>query len=256
MPIKKVYRKRRGMGRKRAYRPKRRYAYRKNVTKLSTAIVPDKALVKFPYILSKNMATMGGASRMTSIRLNSLYDPDSSGIGHQPLGTDQWAAFYQRYRVYKVTYDITVCAINETCPAGIVAVRTSKFENGIDTDWYEQPRTRRKVIGNGAGQNRVNFRGSVNIPHVLGLSALQYKTETPTSATFSDSPNIEAFMLIGVSPFDVNANYTGFQVFAKLTYHAELFNRLELSLSNESGGLEGNPSYTGGADWSPSMVVG
>jgi len=32
-------------------------------------------------------------------RLNGLFDPDFSLGGHQPMGFDEWSAFYGRYRV-------------------------------------------------------------------------------------------------------------------------------------------------------------
>jgi len=35
-------------------------------------------------------------------RLNSIFDPDLTGTGHQPLGRDQYATFYNRYRVTDV----------------------------------------------------------------------------------------------------------------------------------------------------------
>ncbi len=42
------------------------------------------------------------------VRLNSLYDPDLSGVGSQPVGFDQWSAFYNRYRVISTNVQIRV----------------------------------------------------------------------------------------------------------------------------------------------------
>ncbi len=39
-------------------------------------------------------------------RLNSLYDPDLTGTGHQPYGFDQFAALYSRYKVDRVHIDV------------------------------------------------------------------------------------------------------------------------------------------------------
>jgi len=38
--------------------------------------------------------------------LNSIFDPDQSGGGHQPLGRDQFATLYNRYRVLKARVKI------------------------------------------------------------------------------------------------------------------------------------------------------
>jgi hypothetical protein len=44
--------------------------------------------------------TLSGAVSDDSIfNLNSIFDPNRSGVGHQPQGYDQWSAFYGRYRV-------------------------------------------------------------------------------------------------------------------------------------------------------------
>lgn len=41
-----------------------------------------------------------------AFRLNSVYDPDLSGTGNQPVGFDQWAAFYNKYRVLSTDVEI------------------------------------------------------------------------------------------------------------------------------------------------------
>lgn len=40
---------------------------------------------------------------------NSIFDPDMTGVGHQPLGHDQWAVFYNHYFVIgsKITIQVT-----------------------------------------------------------------------------------------------------------------------------------------------------
>jgi len=41
----------------------------------------------------------GGATSYYTFRANSIFDPDFSGVGHQPLGHDQWSNFYSTYTV-------------------------------------------------------------------------------------------------------------------------------------------------------------
>ncbi|WP_445779496.1 hypothetical protein, partial [Shewanella sp.] len=80
---------------------------RKTIVNLGTTI-PDATVVKLKYCDDLNIsvpATVNGANYL--IRCNSIYDPDSSSVGHQPLGHDQWSAFYQRYVVTKATLTAT-----------------------------------------------------------------------------------------------------------------------------------------------------
>lgn len=39
---------------------------------------------------------------------NSAYDPDGSGVGHQPRGWDQLAALYNNYEVYYATITVSI----------------------------------------------------------------------------------------------------------------------------------------------------
>ena len=41
-------------------------------------------------------------------KVNSLYDPDHSGVGHQPFFRDMWASQYDYYSVIKTDYEIHV----------------------------------------------------------------------------------------------------------------------------------------------------
>lgn len=66
----------------------------------SPNIIPDRIRVSLPY--SINGVPMGNnVGTLTSylFRGNSVYDPDYTGAGHQPLGYDQLSALYEAYQV-------------------------------------------------------------------------------------------------------------------------------------------------------------
>lgn len=55
-------------------------------------------------------------------RANSIFDPDFTGVGHQPLGHDEWSKFYNKYVVLgsKITIrSQTNNAVNIPCIVGI-----------------------------------------------------------------------------------------------------------------------------------------
>lgn len=41
-------------------------------------------------------------------RMNSIYDPDYTGVGHQPLGRDLWASMYDYYAVIECHYEVHI----------------------------------------------------------------------------------------------------------------------------------------------------
>lgn len=81
--------------------------------------MPDQAYVKFKYRTIMNLvAGVGNAYIIDNYSGNSLYDPYQTGIGDQPTGFDQWAAFYDSYHVTGSKLKILV---NNETPSSIVA---------------------------------------------------------------------------------------------------------------------------------------
>ncbi len=72
------------------------------------------------YVDSVKLTNTTGALAEYDFRANSIYDPDYSGVGHQPLGRDQFANIYNYYVVLrsrcKFTYTID-SSVNDTVMA-------------------------------------------------------------------------------------------------------------------------------------------
>ncbi len=66
-------------------------------------------LVKLPYVFSSTLSTATSSFVAVghTFRLNSLYDPDQSGLGKQPYQFDQLNTIYSRYRVHGAKVSIT-----------------------------------------------------------------------------------------------------------------------------------------------------
>jgi hypothetical protein len=64
-------------------------------------IVPDTLQVSLPFEDHLTLAseTTANLATVNTYRLTSVYDPDYTGAGHQPLGFDQYAALYSKYIV-------------------------------------------------------------------------------------------------------------------------------------------------------------
>ncbi len=69
-------------------------------------LVQPKVLTMLTYVDTKLVAPGSGVA-VHQFRLNSLFDPDYTGLGHQPAFRDQWNALYTKYRVVKTTWHIT-----------------------------------------------------------------------------------------------------------------------------------------------------
>lgn len=130
-----VYARRRRGGRtnrRRMYKRKRVQKNRLNRTVTTTVRggtgIPDRIRTKLVYCERYSIAGAGaGISAAYAWNGNSLYDPDYTGVGHQPLYRDQYAGLYNKYKVngckieiwyssYSATGDMQVILLPDSAP--------------------------------------------------------------------------------------------------------------------------------------------
>lgn len=80
---------------------------------------PDNKLVKHRYCDVVVMGAAGGPGlpSVFQFRANSMFDPDFSGVGHQPMFRDEMVAQYKNYTVIKSMIKITLPAEDSTAAA-------------------------------------------------------------------------------------------------------------------------------------------
>ena len=99
--------------------------------------------------------------------LNNIYDPDRTGVGHQPYGYDQLGAIYNRYRVIACHWAINVYPSTGTAPVRVAALPSNEeVINTTLSDACEDPRAKWMVQVPGATA-RV-LKGKVYLPSLLG----------------------------------------------------------------------------------------
>lgn len=60
---------------------------------------PREQMVRMRYCTNINLDWSGSVMTNRFFRLNSIFDPDYAVGGHQPMGYDEWEAFYNSYLV-------------------------------------------------------------------------------------------------------------------------------------------------------------
>jgi len=62
---------------------------------------PNSMRTSLTYVQGITIHSTPGANAFSSwsFRANSIFDPDQTGVGHQPLGRDQWSLIYNHYLV-------------------------------------------------------------------------------------------------------------------------------------------------------------
>jgi len=221
---------------------KRRRARREVAPKMSVPgqIVPDKCLVTMPYFLSDSV-NMNGATSSARVFRSAAFDPEYATGGHQPLGYDQWALFYQNCRVFGVTG--TVKFLNESSGqryyVGLLYTDdVSAVPATGSTAMWEQQTVRPKLIGAPDGGHDVaTLKVSWKPAQTLGMTKEQYRTSDGTFGTMSSAsgtvPTIVSFMLgliwtVDGAPATLNDFVT---VMYDLKFHCECFGRRPLASS-------------------------
>lgn len=200
--------------RKRTVRRKKKRTVRRSRPRKSLPVggFGNKKLVKLRYVQTITLDAGIGSYAVNEFRANSLFDPDKSGIGHQPSNFDKLASIYDRYTVLgsKCTaYWVPTSSTIITPPPLLVLhlsedgsnVATAHASGGIN-NVLEQPRLARstRYIGvyNGQATKLVKFFSAKKFFGIKGFIG-----DNPYSADIAASPTEGAFFEVGaISPDD------------------------------------------------------
>jgi len=192
MPIYGKYKKRRPTQRRRGGQKwiSRRSKTMGYSTKInSTNVFPRRLVTKFKYNDNPAMAISAGAGITDyKFNLNGLYDPDSSGTGHQPYGFDESMALYSRYRVYKCSWRIVMPTVaTDTYHCTVVAINgNSTYSTQPFSRVAELPSAVSRSIA--PGGNSVTFSGTCYLPKLNGIRPAEFKNDDRFIGTSGANP--------------------------------------------------------------------
>jgi len=148
---------------------------------------PDRELVSLDYVAFNRVSpgVVVGADQVFA--LNSAFDPDVSGVGHQPRDFDTWASIYSKYRVIRTlveadvrqraAHGIHVCVVPSNSATALVAADLPA----------ELPRAVYMGV-TGSSQPVASYRGAFDVRAVLGMTQAEFKGDDSTAALVTASP--------------------------------------------------------------------
>lgn len=195
----------------------------------TTSVVPDMLTAKLPYY--EYIHLFGNISSDYVFTLNSIFDPNFTGVGHQPIGHDQWAAFYNRYRVTGVDVDVE-CINNSIIPTTVV-IQTNNSNASQNTvaainSAREQPFSAARLLGPAGGGNvHWTYREFIPLDKVLGVSRAKLLADDTYSAVMTASPVEGVFLHVMAADLSAGTNVSvSFNV--RISFHTDLFDREQL----------------------------
>lgn len=201
-------------------------AYRPTGNKLG---FPAQRQTKMVYAESLTLNGASGIAETYQWRLNSLFDPDYTSTGHQPLGYDEWAKFFNHYVVKKVSWEIQVVGTTSNVPVLLstlvsddVTAPTSASliaENGGDV----------RLANGYVGEQVVVFQGGLDIASYFRRDEKSLTSDSELRATVSSNPSETVFLnFTAVSPS--SGSHTT-SVFIRLVFDAVFMEPSDLAAS-------------------------
>lgn len=165
--------------------------------------------------------------------LNSLFDPDQSGVGHQPYYYDQMTAMYQRYKVNGCLVELTFS--NPTIDGVDLIMMVQPSSSTISTltggntpDYLERPQSVVRELNN-SGSQKVHIKQYFDIARIEGLSKLQFSSANSDvyCANYNANPGATVTLALAAGCYTQGISGAAVNCFVKLTYYAVLYERIQ-----------------------------
>jgi len=206
----------RGKGKRKAMTRPRRRAPKRTLVNRALHPIPQRYITKMKYADAVNTDGTGAYY----FNLNSIFDPNRTGVGHQPYGFDTLATLYNRYRVIACGWRITAPQSSAGSIQTQVAALPSNQILSIGTLSEVRENPRAKYITQVQGGQTVVLSGKCYIPSLIGRTRAQYMADDDYQALVTANPNEMAILNVftsvaggindfpGSAPIQITLEYT------------------------------------------------
>lgn len=182
-------------------KPRRR---RNKKLKLYRTPVPTTMPVKLRYAGYKTLALVSTMNNSQFVRCNSMFDPDETGVGHQPRGFDQFMTLYDHFTVLGARITCTFINRNTTSLPVIAYVALRDTNVGVSTynNVMELGSIKTKTLSHPEGdQGSQIISKNYSAKRFFGRSPIGVDSLQGTAAT---NPTEGAFFECGIQTLNTN----------------------------------------------------
>lgn len=190
--------------------------------------IAQRTIVKMKY--SEIYAPTASAGQAVwRLNLNSIFDPNRTGVGHQPYGRDTFATLYNRYRVISCHYVASAYSLTQTAIQLAALPANEEFVAATVSEYRENPRCKYALWTPGSGAKML--KGTVNIPSLVGRNKAQYMADDRYQSDMGSSP--AELAVLNLSAENLQESITDPSVIWNVTlvYTVECFDAKNLSQS-------------------------
>jgi len=165
---------------------------------------PNRLISKLRYVDTYSLSSSGGSTGKQILYLNSTFDPDNTGTGHQPLYRDTFAAIYDQYAVISADVTVTFVSNATTSPMriGMVIDDDNSTSTTVNT-LCEQSNGVNALLPNATGAPSMHvFKMHWDCKKILQIDP--FASETYKTAVGSNPTEISS-LLLWAAPADLTS---------------------------------------------------
>lgn len=165
--------------------------------------LPQRFPVRMRYRSSNTISCVSGAPGTWTFGLNSLYDPDITFTGHQPMLFDQLAGLYSNYCVYNAKIGFTIIPVGtETSPS--LAVLYGSNTNTASSFTLDEAREQKGAVEIALGGDRspVSLARTFSIRELMGKSRDFVLDDTTYACAVTAAPADIAYAIFEIGTRD------------------------------------------------------
>jgi hypothetical protein len=165
----------------------------------------------------------------TVFNVNSLFDPEFTGTGHQPREFDTWASIYAKYRVLECLVEVDV---RQRASHGItVCVVPSNSSTALTIGDYPQELPRAVRLGiTGSSQPPVRASIKIDPRAILGMTPAEFRGDDSTGALVTASPSQLVYLHVFAAQLD-GTTVCDFEFTLRMRFRCEFYDRKTLAPS-------------------------
>lgn len=213
---------------KRTPNRRRRYRTRKYGTIPSGMPLARRANLR--YCEQLTMTCTSGILEHYIFRANSVFDPNQSGIGHQPMGYDQWALLYNNYNVVGSKIQVRLTGDTSISAPIAMGVFLTDYITPPYADWtgYKEGRKGSVITYTGRNSNVYKAQSKFSAKKYFNLKDVKDNTHR-TGAGTGTNPTEEAYYIIWLQT--LNATTDTFEILVQVDYIVDFSDPKELAQS-------------------------
>lgn len=183
---------------------------------------PQQMIITHKYCQNDTLTNTAGSVDYQTYSCNSMYDPDVSGVGHQPLWYDNALLLYNHYTVIgsKITIRVagltTVSGGDHTPCLFVLQRHSSSIPTYTDPNTLQEQTYSKARINGPATGNVMTFTSKWSAKKTFGGSAL---SNANLQGSSGGAPAEQSYWTISNKPIDGVSN-TGFQLNVTIEYIA------------------------------------